>query len=104
MSQTKVSLMEMAEAVGDVAFTARGHVERLERDRADPLPPTDQWVRQAIRFETAYLTLSLMALDEDASRRFVSSIITAKAAEAGMLMAMIKPATSKTNPVEAAAA
>jgi hypothetical protein len=103
MSQSKISLFEMAEAVGDAAFTARGHVECWDRDHpSDPLQPDNQWVKQARSFETAHLTLSLMALDEDASRKFVSSIVAANPADAGMLMAMVKP--SKSINVQAQAA
>lgn len=103
MSQ-KISLMEMAEAVGEAAFTARGHVERWDRDHpSNPLPPTDQWVMQARRFETAHLTLSLLALDEEASRKFVASIIASKGEDAKHLVAMLtyKP---KAEPAKAEAA
>ncbi len=97
MAQPKISLMEMAEAVGEIAFSARADVERWDRDhRDDPLPPDDQWVKRARTYETAHLTLSLMALDEDASRKFITSIIAAKGVEAKMLMAMIVPPLAPT--------
>lgn len=90
MSQAKISLFEMAEAVGDTAFSARGHVERWDRDHPnDPLPPDNSWVKEARIYATAHVTLSLMALDEEASRKFIGSIIESKDGEAKMLMAMI---------------
>ena len=91
---TKITLFEMAEAVGHVAFCARGDVERWDRDHPnDPLPPTNDWVMQARRFETAHLTLALMALDEEASRRFVASLMDRD--DAKMLVAMLSPSRPK---------
>lgn len=94
MSQTKITLMEMAEAVGDVARDHRAHVERWNRDHPnDPLPPGNQWVIRARTFETAYLTLGLMSLDEEASRKFVASLMGS--AEAKLLVAMLTPLPAK---------
>lgn len=97
----KVSLMEMAEAVGDAVFSARGHLERWDRDHPnDPLPPNNQWVVRARTYEAAQLTLSLMALDEEASRKFVTAIIASKTEEAKLLMAMLQapsPASAAAN-------
>jgi hypothetical protein len=90
MSQPKITIFEMAEAVGNNAFSARGYIERWDRDHPnDPLPPDHSWVKDARVFETAHVTLSLMALDEEASRKFIGSIIESKGADAKMLMAML---------------
>lgn len=100
MSQ-KITLMEMAEAVGEAAFSARGHVERWDRDHPnDPLPPHNQWVVRARTFETAQLTLSLMALDEEASRKFVASLMSKP--DAKMLVAMLTGPKPKVAEAEAA--
>lgn len=98
---TKTTLYEMAEAVGDAAFTARGHVERWNRDHPDdPLPSDSAWIKDARVLGTAHLTLSLMALDEDASRNFVASLIGRE--DAKLLMAMLTPAKPKKSEAEAA--
>lgn len=104
MSQTKITLYEMAEAVGELAFTARGHVERANRERPnDPLPPTHQWVIDASRLGNAHLTLALLALDEDRARECVSAIIKAKGDEAKLLLQMHVPAPKpKAEEAEAA--
>lgn len=100
----KITLMEMAEAVGEAAFSARGHVERWGRDHPnDPLAPTHTSVIDARRFETAHLTLSLMALDEEASRAFVASLIKKHGHEAKLLVAMLTPMKPNA-PAEAEAA
>jgi hypothetical protein len=92
VSQDKVSLFAMADAVGEHAFFARGHLDRWARDNPGQTLPADHpWIVEARTIQAAHLTLSLMALDEDGSRKFVSSIFTAKPAEAGMLMAMLAP-------------
>jgi hypothetical protein len=101
MSQTKISLFELAEAVGDVARDHRVHVERWDRDHPnEPLPSHNQWVVRARAFETAYLTLSLMALDEEASRKFVASLMGSP--EAKLLVGMLTPVPKKVAEVEAA--
>jgi hypothetical protein len=98
MPETKIPLFEMADAIGEFAHSCRGHVERWVRDHPnEPLPLGDRWVLDARRLETAHLTLGLMALDEEASRKFVSSIIAAKPTEAGLLMAMIRPPLPATS-------
>lgn len=95
----------MAEAVGDLAFSARGHVERWNRDHPnDPLPPTSPWVLDAARLGNAHLTLAIMALDEDASRKAVSAIIKAKGDEAKLLIAMLTPSAPVKAKAEAEAA
>lgn len=105
MSQTKITLYEMAEAVGELAFTARGHVERANRDRPnDPLPPTHQWVIDASRLGNAHLTLALLALDEDRARECVSAIIKAKGDEAKQLIGMLTPSAPVKPKAEAEAA
>lgn len=90
MNEPKVSLFEMAEAVGAEATDARDRVERWDRAHPDhPLTPADRWFKEARAFETAHLTLGLMSLDESASRKFVSSIIASKPSEAKMMMTML---------------
>lgn len=102
---TKISLFEMAEAVGELAFSVRGHVERWDRDHPnDPLPPTHQWVIDAARLGNAHLTLAIMALDEDASRKAVSAIIKAKGDEAKLLIGMLTLSAPARPKAEAEAA
>lgn len=94
MSQTKTTLYELAEAAGHQAFTAQGYLDRWSRDHpGEPLPPTHQWVIDARVWNTAYLTLSLMALDEEASRKFIASLMGRD--DAKMLVAMLSPARPK---------
>ncbi len=101
MAQPKFSLYEMASAVGDAAFTARGHVDRWNRDHPDaPLPSDNEWVKVASALGSAHLVLSLMALDEDASRKFVASLMGRD--DAKLLVAMLTPARPKKTEAEAA--
>jgi hypothetical protein len=98
---TKTTLMEMAEAVGDEAFMLRGHVERWNRDHPDaPLGDDDQWSVRARTFAAAHLTLSLMALDEEASRKFVASLMASS--DAKLMVAMLMPVKPKVAEAEAA--
>ena len=96
MSQTKITLLEMAEAVGDVARDHRAHVDRWNRDHPNaPLAPDNQWVTRARTFETAHLTLMLMSLDEDASRKFVGSLMARD--DAKLIIAMLAPPPVKAS-------
>lgn len=101
MSQTKISLMEMSEAVGECAFTARGHVARWNRDHPDdPLPPEHQWVVDARTLETAHLVFSMLALRESEVRKLVASIRGTP--EGRQLWAMMTPANPRPAEAEAA--
>lgn len=103
MALPKITLFDMAEAVGDVARDHRLHVERWDSEHPNnPLPPTDQWVLRARTFETAHLTLSLMATDEDASRKFVASLMGTP--DGKMLVAMLTAPKPKAVEAKADAA
>lgn len=57
---------------------------------------------KARALETAHLTLSLMALDESASRKFVASLMGTS--DAKLLVAMLTPAKAKEPKAETAEA
>lgn len=95
--QSKVSLFEMAEAVGLEAASWERRVDVYARDNPGaPLPPTDNWWKQRRAFSAAHLTLALLALDEDSSRKFVASIMARHPVDAQMLMMLIAPEKAKT--------
>lgn len=76
---SKVTLFEMAEAVGLEAEVWAGRLCRPEHSRA---------------LAAAHLTLSLMALDEEASRSFVRSLTTSSDARLLIGMHVQLPAKS----------
>lgn len=80
MNAPKVTLFEMAEAVGAGAESARFMARRF--DMAD-------LAEKARVHEAAHLTLALMALDEDASRQFIASIIKSHGSEAKLLIGLL---------------
>jgi hypothetical protein len=106
MSQpgAKVSLIEMAEVVGDAALSARMHVVSWNLEHPDaPLHPTDPWVLNARCLGQAQMILSIMALDEDASRKFVGPLMAT--ADGKILVTMLTQVMPKGRlPVEEAEA
>jgi hypothetical protein len=77
----KVSLFDMADFVGRVADRHR------QSAKENPAVPA---LQEAARiWSTAQLTLSLMALDEDASRKFVTGLIKAHGFDAKLLIGML---------------
>lgn len=80
MAQPKVTLFEMAEIVGMEA--------NATRFRAGQSSSPDL-AEKARRYEAAHLTLALMALDEDASRKFIAGLIKAQGQEARLLIGLL---------------
>ncbi len=86
---TKVPLADMAEVCFEEAWTLEGHIERWHRlNPNDPLPPDHHWLQRKRKFAAARLTLGLLALDEDASRKFINKLIEAHPEEAELWIAM----------------